>query len=138
MVRIPTRGGAVTLEFQSMPERDEVVDILTPLVKKVSSALPQRDCSFRSARSICHSQEPHMSAMRIVLSLLAGCGQGQGASWPTCTGSSSAGGPAADWPACSCGAEEQAAEEGQVRGFAVTFVAPVWPQGALFPESLIC
>lgn len=121
-----------------MPERDEVVDILTPLVKKVSSALTQRDCSFRFARSICHSQEPHMSAMRIVLSLLAGCGQGQGASWPTCTGSSSAGGPAADWPACSCGAEEQAAEEGQVRGFAVTFVAPVWPQGALFPESLIC
>eukprot|EP00891_Asterochloris_glomerata_P004764 jgi/Astpho2/4764/Aster-x0212 len=36
MVRIPTRGGAVTLEFQSMPERDEVVDILTPLVKKVA------------------------------------------------------------------------------------------------------
>ena len=44
MVRIPTRGGAVTLEFHSIPERDEVVDILTPLVKKVSSAVTQRCC----------------------------------------------------------------------------------------------
>ena len=74
-----------------------------------------------------------MSATHIAPFLIAGCRQGQGASWPTCTGSSSAGSPAADGPTCSCGAEEQAAEEGQVRGLAVPFVAPMWPQGALSP-----